>query len=63
MLNRKQETDRLTEIFGDAFERAAKDVIRRARQTGTDVVIWEGEEIVEVSPDQIAQESSKPEQG
>lgn len=62
VINRKQATDRLTEIVGDAFERAAKDVIRKARETGTNVVIWEDNKIKEVSPDQIAQEIREPEQ-
>lgn len=53
MINKQNETDALTEVADAAFEATAKDVIEKARQTGTDVVIWENNEIVEVSPDDI----------
>lgn len=53
MINKQNETDDLTEVADAAFEATAKDVIEKARQTGTDVVIWENNEIVEVSPDDI----------
>ncbi|MEO2016979.1 MAG: hypothetical protein ABGZ53_21705 [Fuerstiella sp.] len=53
MIDKQNETDALTEVADAAFEATVKDVINKARQTGTDVVIWEDNEIVEVSPDEI----------
>lgn len=45
-------TDRsLSELANAAFEAAAEDVIRRARETGTNVVIWRDGAIAYVSPD------------
>ncbi len=53
MIDKQNETDALTEVADAAFEATVKDVINKARQTGTDDVIWEDNEIVEVSPDEI----------
>lgn len=46
-----------------AFEATAKDVIKQARQTGTDVVIRENNEIVAFSPDEIERDRDDRLQG
>ncbi|WP_165224865.1 hypothetical protein [Aquisphaera insulae] len=36
-----------------AFRRAAAQVVRRARQFGTPILLWKDGKVVEVSPDEI----------
>jgi len=41
----------LTELADAAFAVAAEDVIRRARECNTDIVIWRDGAIAHISPD------------
>ena len=38
-----------------AFEQATRKVLERASQIGTPVVVWEDEQVVELSPDQATE--------
>ena len=38
-----------------AFEQATRKVLERASQTGTPVVVWEDEHVIELPPEQAAQ--------
>lgn len=49
---RAKTRDALTEKAEAAFVRAAADVIQRARQTGTPVILWENGKIVERTADE-----------
>lgn len=40
----------LTEKANAAFQEAADEVIRRAKETGTPVVVWEDNQIKELTP-------------
>jgi ABC-type sugar transport system substrate-binding protein len=47
----KKTTDQpLTKLADAAFEQAAQQVIERARQSGTPVIVWEDEAVKEVEP-------------
>lgn len=45
----------ISELADAAFEQAARKVVKRARQTGTPVVVWEDNHVMEVTPDMIAE--------
>ncbi len=53
----------LAELANAAFEAAAEDVIRRARETGTNIVIWRDGAIAYVSPDDFEKQPRKSDQG
>jgi hypothetical protein len=40
----------LTKLADAAFEQAAQKVIERAEESGTPVIVWEGESVKEVEP-------------
>ncbi len=42
--------DPLTKLADAAFKQAAKKVIKRAKESGTPVIIWEDEEVKRVEP-------------
>ena len=48
--------DILSENIDAAFRESAADVIRRAKETGTPVVIWEDGRVKHVSPDEFIAE-------
>jgi hypothetical protein len=45
----------LTELANAAFEQAAKKVIRRAIETGTPVILCEGDAVKKMAPNTIIQ--------
>lgn len=45
----------LTELADAAFKQAAKKVIRRAIETGTPVILWDGDSVKKVDPKTITQ--------
>lgn len=47
---KKANEDPLTKLADAAFRQAARKVIRRAKQSGTLVIVWEDEEIKKVDP-------------
>jgi hypothetical protein len=49
----------LTEKADAAFRQAAIQVIERARQTGTPVIVWENHEVKEVEPQKGIEGSNK----
>ena len=49
----------LAELADAAFEAATEDVIRRARDTGTDIVIWRDGAIAHISPDEFERQRQK----
>jgi hypothetical protein len=51
-------TESLTEKANAAFRLASLDVIKRARQTGTPVIVWEEGRMVERTPDEMEQKLS-----
>ncbi len=48
-------TGSLTDKADAAFRQVAVDVIKRARQTGTPVIVWEDGRMVERTPDEMEQ--------
>jgi hypothetical protein len=49
----KKTTDQLlTKLADAAFEQAAQKVIELAQQSGTPVIVWEDEAVMEVEPSQ-----------
>lgn len=53
----KQRNDRsMTEMAAAAFSAAAEQVLVRARQTGTDIVLWRDDRVVRISPDEYQRE-------
>jgi hypothetical protein len=53
----KQRDDRsMTEMADAAFSAAAEQVLIRARQTGTDIVLWRDDRVVWISPDEFQRE-------
>jgi hypothetical protein len=59
----KKTTDQpLTKLADAAFEQAAQQVIERARQSGTPLILWEDEAVKEVVPehDRANRDSQKP---
>jgi hypothetical protein len=47
---KKATDDPLTKLADAAFRQAARKVIKRAKEAGTTVVVWEDGEIKEVDP-------------
>jgi hypothetical protein len=47
---KKVTEDRLTKLADAAFRQAAQKVIKRAKESGTPVIIWEDEQIKRVEP-------------
>ena len=50
---KKSTEQRLTRLADAAFEQAAQKVIERAEESGTPVIVWEGESVREVEPRQV----------
>jgi hypothetical protein len=50
---KKPTEDPLTKLADTAFQEAAKQVIKRAKESGTPVIIWEDGEIKRVDPRKI----------
>jgi hypothetical protein len=48
-------TDSLTDKADAAFRQVAVQVIKRARQTGTPVIVWEDGRMVDRTPDEMEQ--------
>ncbi|MEZ6132163.1 MAG: hypothetical protein R3C59_26175 [Planctomycetaceae bacterium] len=48
--------DRLTELANAAFRQAAEKVIREARQTNTEVVVWKDGKVCHLSADEAERE-------
>ena len=53
MSEEKKTESSLSEKADAAFRQAARDVIQRAKQTGTPVVIWKNGKVTEVAPEEI----------
>ena len=53
MTNELNRGESLSDKADAAFRQAAVKVVERARQTGTPVVLWEDDQVKEVSPDLI----------
>ena len=49
----------LSEKADAAFEQAAAKAVEKAKQTSTPVIVWEGDHVQEVAPDEII-EHQKP---
>jgi hypothetical protein len=47
---KKPTEDPLTKLADAAFRQAAKKVVKRAIESGTPVIIWEGGEVKKVDP-------------
>jgi len=50
-------SDSLTEKAEAAFRQAAAEVIERARQTGTPVILWENGKVVERTWEELTKQS------
>ena len=53
MTNELNRGESLSDKADAAFRQAAAKVVELARQTGTPVVLWEDDQVKEVSPDLI----------
>ena len=47
---KKPSTQSIGKLADAAFRQAAKDVVQRAEQTGTPVIVWEDGKIKELEP-------------
>ena len=62
-MNEKHVQDALLSSKADAaFQQAKKEVLQRARQTGTPVVVWEAGNVKEISVDHLEKTTSEVEQ-
>ena len=53
----KQHNDlSMSEMADAAFAATAEQVLKRARQTGTDLVLWRNDRVVRISPDEYQRE-------
>ena len=59
MIDPKKRNGSMQDKANAAFEQAAVKVIELAKQTGTPVVVWEDDQVREVTPEQIT-EHRKP---
>ena len=59
MIDPKKQNGSMRDKANAAFEQAAVKVIELAKQTGTPVVVWEDDQVREVTPEQIT-ENRKP---
>ena len=56
----KKPTDQpLTKLADAAFQQAAKKVIKRAKESGTPVIVWEHGSIKEVDPRKLRKSKTK----
>ena len=46
----------MSDLADAAFAATAEHVIRRARETGTEIVLWRNGGVVKMSPDEITRE-------
>ena len=54
--------DRLTKLADAAFRQASQKVVKRAKESGTPVIIWEDEKIKRVEPRNLRKtRKTKPE--
>jgi hypothetical protein len=50
---KNQKTGSMTRLVEAAFAQASMEVIRRAKQTGTPVIVWEDNRVKAVSPEDL----------
>jgi len=55
----KDKQDGLSEKVEAAFQETAAAVVRRAKQTGTPVVVWENGQVKEIPSEDIEQPTSR----
>lgn len=58
MSKAKNQPHSLSELADAAFDATAAQVVRRARETGTDIVVWRDNQIVHLSPDEFELEKN-----
>lgn len=46
----------MAEMADAAFSAAAEQVLKRAREAGTDIVLWRNDRVVRISPDEYQRE-------
>ena len=49
----------LTDLANAAFVEAAKEVIKRARETGTPVIVWRNGAVTKLDPHQLSETTQK----
>lgn len=54
MIEAKKPERSLTQKANAAFKQAAKKVVQRAEQSGTPIIVWEDNQVKELSPDDFA---------
>ncbi len=63
MIDRGKAANSVAELADAAFDATAEEVLRRARETGTDILIWENNAIARVSPDEFERTRKENDQG
>ena len=53
MIDKNRDMSSLSGLADAAFEAAAEKVVRRARQTGTDILVWKDNAIVQITPEEF----------
>ena len=48
----------LTALADAAFRQAAAKLIRRAKQTGTPLIVWDGNQVRAIPPDELPDEAT-----
>jgi hypothetical protein len=53
VIDKDRDISSLSGLADAAFEAAAAKVVRRARQTGTDILVWKDNAIVKMTPEEF----------
>ena len=56
MIEKQPASPSMSDLADAVSAATAEQVLRRARQTGTEIVLWRNGQIVKVSPDEIQRE-------
>ncbi len=53
VIDKNRDMSSLSGLADAAFEAAAAKVVRRARQTGTDILVWKDNAVVQITPEEF----------
>ncbi|GEM_PF-2348249 len=56
MIKKNVKARAMSELADAAFEATAQQVLRRARETNTEILVWRDNQIVSINPDDFERE-------
>ena len=59
MIEKGNEPQSMSDLADAAFNATAEQVLRRARATGTDIVVWRNDRIARISPEEFELEQQE----